>query len=201
MKKIRILFLFLIFALTMCSPVHADRTSSNEPKSVQLKQGKQVTAYVIKGQTAILKAKTGLIWSSSRASVATVNQNGFVKALKKGKTLIKAKGSGIWYTCAIIVETPSINKTSLEMEIGDRRILEITGTKQKVKWRSGDTKVATVDASGWVVAKGQGSTKVTAFVGPKTYSCRIKVNPGTASPSGSESSYFRITYPDENNLQ
>lgn len=201
MKKVRILFLFLIVALMLCSPMHAEAASSNAPKSVQLKQSRQVTAYAIKGQTIILKAKSGLVWTSSRPSVATVTQNGVVKALKKGNTLIKAKGSGIWYTCAFIVETPSINKTSLEMEIGDRRILEITGTKQKVKWRSGDTKVAVVDDAGWVVAKGQGRTKITAFVGAGVYTCKIKVNAEEGSPGKGDSEGIRVTYPDENHLQ
>ena len=55
-------------------------------------------ATIVKGQTLQLKATTGILvtgnefaWSSSNTEVATVDQNGLVKALKAGETTIAAQ--------------------------------------------------------------------------------------------------------------
>ena len=55
-------------------------------------------ATIVKGQTLQLRATTGILingnefaWSSSNTEVATVDQNGLVKALKAGETTIAAQ--------------------------------------------------------------------------------------------------------------
>ena len=55
-------------------------------------------ATIVKGETLQLRAITGILvygngftWSSSNTEVATVDQNGLVKALKAGETTISAE--------------------------------------------------------------------------------------------------------------
>lgn len=53
--------------------------------------------------------------------------------------------------------------------------LKIKGTKKKVKWATGNKKVATVDKKGKVTAKGVGNTTITAKIGKKKYTCKVYV--------------------------
>ena len=64
-------------------------------------------ATIVKGETLQLRANTGILingngftWSSSNTEVATVDQNGLVKALKAGETTIAAQtiGEDVRYT-------------------------------------------------------------------------------------------------------
>ena len=51
----------------------------------------------------------------------------------------------------------------------------VKGTKQTVTWKSSDTKVATVDKNGKIIAKMAGAVTVTATVAGKTAICKVTV--------------------------
>lgn len=68
-----------------------------------------------------------------------------------------------------------LNETDLTLELGHYRTLKVNGTSQKVTWKSANTKAATVTSGGKVTAMGWGSTKIYAYVGDKTLTCKVTI--------------------------
>lgn len=68
-----------------------------------------------------------------------------------------------------------ISKTKITLNKGQAVTLKITGTKEKVTWRSSDKKVAIVNSKGKVTAKATGTAAITATVSGKRYTCKITV--------------------------
>ena len=111
-------------------------------------------------------------WSSSDTSVATVDENGNVKALKAGTATITVKTSdqGKTATCKITVKPPvssvSLNKTSLSLKTGSSESLTATvkpdnAYDKAVSWSSSNTSVATVDSKGTIKAIKAGTATIT----------------------------------------
>lgn len=71
--------------------------------------------------------------------------------------------------------SPKLNQKSVTLRVGESCVLKVKNTKKKVKWKSGNKKIATVSSKGKVVAKSSGSTTVTATVGKKKYKCKVCV--------------------------
>ena len=68
-----------------------------------------------------------------------------------------------------------INKKSKTIYEGNTYTLKVTGTKKKVKWSSSNKSVATVSSKGKVTAKKNGTATITAKVGNKKLTSKIKV--------------------------
>lgn len=68
-----------------------------------------------------------------------------------------------------------LNKSKVTMYVGKTVTLKVTGSKQKVTWKSSKKKVATVNAKGKVTAKKAGTTVISAKIQKKTYKCKITV--------------------------
>ena len=127
---------------------------------------------------------TKIIWGSSNTSVATVSDNGLVKAVGAGTAVITAKTAigGRTASCRITVADPSIklDKSSVDLYIGGTATLSTTvvPTGSAVTWKSADTSIATV-SGGKITAVAAGNTTVTASitVNGKSYtaSCTVKV--------------------------
>lgn len=140
---------------------------------------------------------TKVLWISSNSSVATVAE-GVVTAVKAGKATITAKSDdgGKTATCevtvvakAILVESVSLDKTSLELKEGEEVSLTATvkpdnATNKNVTWSSSNETVASV-IDGKVTALKSGETTITVTTedGAKTAECKITVkgNPATAT--------------------
>lgn len=135
-------------------------------------------ATLIKGQALQLKVNGNskkVKWTSSRKNVATVNSKGKVVAKNKGTAVITAKVGKQKYTCQITVEVPRLSKTSIKLTVGNKYNLKVTGTRQKVIWSSSNKAVATVSNKGVVTGKKTGTTKITAKIGSKKYTCTVSV--------------------------
>jgi len=89
-----------------------------------------------KGQTTQLSATVlpsnaenkSIIWSTSNASVATVDNNGVVSAVANGNATITAAaldGSGKYAECSVVVEIPNENNQVVELAGGESKILSI----------------------------------------------------------------------------
>ncbi|MDY6444918.1 MAG: Ig-like domain-containing protein [Bacteroidales bacterium] len=129
-----------------------------------------------------------VMWSSSDASVASVDANGKVTALKEGKATITAKAGEKSATCAVnvsrkVIEVTSVtmNKAELTLTEGDSETLTATvkpddATDKTVTWTSSDANVASVDAYGKVTAVKEGHATITAKAGEITASCSVTVN-------------------------
>ena len=70
-----------------------------------------------------------IVWSTSNASVATVDNNGVVTALANGNTTITATtldGSGKYAECSVVVEIPKENNQIIELAGGESKKIGIT---------------------------------------------------------------------------
>ena len=123
-------------------------------------------------------------WSSDNSSIASVNRNGKITAVKKGKTTIRASVDGKTAVCKVTVKerptTIKLNKKSMSLYVGDTGSLKATttGPAYPVSWRSSDSSIATVSGNGKsAVVKGvkAGKCTVTATCNGKSASCTVTV--------------------------
>ena len=138
-----------------------------------------------------------ITWGSSDVSVATVT-DGKVTAKKSGTSTITAK-SGIYtadctVTISVNTESVTIDKTSLELAVGETAQLTATvkpddATDKNVTWSSSDEFVAKV-ADGKVTAVKAGRATITAKCGGKTAECAVTVTVPTGSVTLDKTSLF-----------
>lgn len=133
--------------------------------SIKLKKGKTVTAYICTTELAKLKIPGSKFkWKSSNKKVATVSSKGIVTAKKKGKTTITAKKGKATYKCKLIVETPKLSSKTASIINGKTYQFKVSGTKQKVKWKSSDKSIVSINSKGKATAKKAGTVFITAKV-------------------------------------
>lgn len=120
-----------------------------------------------------------LTWKSSKRSVATIDDNGRIEALKPGTTTITASADGVKRTCKVTVKKPKVtlNKTSVTLFPGKTfRLIAKVSSKRSVTWKSRKTSVAIISEHGLVTAKKKGTAVITAKVDGVTKECKIIVN-------------------------
>lgn len=128
-------------------------------------------------KTSGKKVSKAITFKSSNKKVVAVSKSGKnvkLKAKKNGtaKVTIKTKGSPkkttvINVTVGQKVKSVKLNKTSATLEIGQNVKLSATvspkkAVNKKIKWKSSNSGVAAVNASGLVVAKNEGTAVITA---------------------------------------
>lgn len=123
-------------------------------------------------------------WSSSDASVASVNNNGRIVAVKEGETNITVTASGKEATCKVIVTVPvtSIELNSYIVTLHPNETFQLTAsflpdnaTNKKAKWISSDNSVASVSDNGMVTAIKKGDVTITASADDAYAVCYIYV--------------------------
>ena len=174
-KKLVLLVLTLVLTMTVFSAVAWAAPRMSKTKLT-----------LLKGQTYTLKVKKAegtVNWSSKKKTIATV-KNGKVKAKKKGTVYIIAKVDGARLKCKVTVEDPKLSKKKATLDTGKTLALKLSGTKQKITWKSANTKVATVTSKGVVKAVAPGTAKITATVLKKKFTCTVTVNKGQESSQG-----------------
>ena len=118
------------------------------------------------------------VWKSSRKSVATVDENGMVTAVKHGTAIITAKVDGISKSCEVVVEKPEIklsdNKITLEAGSSFQIGMSISSGNAPV-WSSSKENVASVDQLGNVYAITPGTTIITASEDGTKAKCTVKL--------------------------
>ena len=120
------------------------------------------------------KNKT-IIWTSGNPNIATVDKNGKVVAIKSGTVTITAKSNnGKIATCKVTVTSKTVNvskvtlnKTKLSLLVGKNEKLTATvtptnATNKTITWTSSNSKIASVDKNGKVVAIKSGTVTITA---------------------------------------
>ena len=147
-------------------------------------QEKKIVAEVIP-ESAVDKRLT---WESSNPEVATVDENGVVKAVSNGTAVITCKtvSGGFTAYCTIKVTTrpESIMMDYTERDIYTTKsvtleaiVLPESANDKSVKWTSSNKQVATVDQNGKVTGVGTGMTTITATtnVGGLKATCIVNV--------------------------
>lgn len=112
-------------------------------------------------------------WTSSDDTVATVDENGTVTAVKGGTTTITATVNGISATCDIkvLIHTTAITLGSSDLQLAKGQVSdpiavtynpENTDDSKDLTWTSSNADVATVDENGVVTAAGGGTATIRA---------------------------------------
>ena len=178
-------------------------TVQTTPTSVTLNQT-NVTLDLSTNKTVQLTAtvnpntanvKTGVTWKSKDTSIATVSQSGVVTGVRNGSTtIIATTGNGKTVTCTVTVVT---SPTGIALD-KDKVVLDMSGTKTaslnviiqpsnankniEITWTSRNSEIASVDQSGNVIAKANGTTIITATTkNGKSASCNITVTTSITS--------------------
>ena len=101
-------------------------------------------------------------WSTSDEQIASVSENGTVTPLKPGKAKITARTKqGLTGYCyvSVVRAVTALELVGPDAVLGGTKIkLDVVitpadATNKKVTWKSSDTKIATVDSSGYVTGK------------------------------------------------
>gem|GEM_PF-1078620 len=131
-------------------------------------------------------------WTSSEKSVASVDKEGRVKALKEGITIITCTtvdGGYVDY-CAVkvsknIVESEELRIDPANCQIGVGKTMKLSfvitpedTTDKKVKWKSSNTKIVTVDQKGRIKGIKPGNAVITCTAqdgGGAEGTCEVEV--------------------------
>ena len=166
-KKFSVILLAMILALAMAVPVSAATVKINK-----------TNVTICTGQTMQLKmdgTKAKPKWSSNSRN-AIVDNAGKVTAKARGTATITAKIGKRSYRCLVTVEAPRISSSNISLYKGKTAQLKMLNTKQKYRWSSSNTKVATVSSTGKISGKSAGTAYVSArSASGKTFKCKVTV--------------------------
>jgi len=127
------------------------------------------------------------IFKSSDEAVAVIDSTGLITALSPGKTTITTKvgtkTKKFVLSVGFLEATKiALNKSTLSVTKGSTYLLYVASWTpvfahpQTVTWKSSNTKIATVSASGVVTAKKKGTVTITATTwNGKTAKCKVTV--------------------------
>lgn len=133
------------------------------------------------GQTVQLQATVSpddannkeIVWTSSNDGIATVTQEGLVRAISKGVAVIvvtASDGSGVSASCEVtvhsLVSSVVLNETEVILNEGQTVQLQATvspddANNKKIVWTSSDENIATVSQDGLVTAVAEGNAVIT----------------------------------------
>lgn len=118
------------------------------------------------------------VWKSNKKSVAIVDENGKVTAIKHGTALITASVDGVSKTCQVVVESPEIklDKSFITLKVGDTENIGMTISSGNAPvWTSSKEAIATVDKLGNVYAFTTGTCTITASEDGAKAKCTVRV--------------------------
>ena len=127
-------------------------------------------------------------WKSSNTKIVKVDKNGKITARKEGKAIITVTmKSGAQDTCKVTVQKGKVTTKKLTMSekkatLKVKETLRLTvkrepiSAREKITWKSSNTKIASVDKNGKVKAKKAGKVTITARTSNgKKAICKITV--------------------------
>lgn len=151
-----------------------DRTTiglSSVADTLNVLTSRQLNAAVMRDGAALPNAD--VTWSSSDTLVATVSSTGLVRARGMGATAITARFDAADAVATIVVDSVRqvlVTPESRAIYVGDSVRLNAIGVgvlrtavlASDVSWVSDDPRIATVSATGMVLARGPGVTRISA---------------------------------------
>ena len=167
----------------------------------------QTSLTLDKGATAQLKATVKpddasdrtVTWTSSDASIVSVDANGKLKALKGGMATIKAQAGNRSASCSVTVVAPvegvSLSQASASLVKGNTLTLVATvlpedATDKSVSWSSSEPGIASVDSNGKVTGLSVGKAVITADASGFQATCVVNVYIPVTSITLDKSSYM-----------
>lgn len=135
---------------------------------------------------AIVNAQVS--WTSSNSGVATVNSSGLVTAVVPGSATITASSGGVSGSATVTVTSPSVAKiviTPSNPRVDEDEEIQLTATAYDANdnvisgltftWTSSNTNRATVNSTGLVNGRREGTVTITAAAGGKSGSVTLRV--------------------------
>lgn len=196
-KKIVAIFLAVLMTMSMFSVALTAFAATRKVTKITISKTK---ATIYTTQTLKLTAKVTptnatnkkVTWSTSNSKVATVSSKGVVTAKKAGTATITVKAadsSGKKATCKVTVKklvkitSMKMNYSSKTIYTGNTLTLKATAKPSNAsiltyKWKTSNSKVATVSSKGVVTAKKAGTATITAYAtdgSGKKVSCKVTV--------------------------
>lgn len=117
-------------------------------------------------------------WKTNKKSVATVDANGTVTAVKNGIAVITATLDGISSSCLVTVRKPDIQLSKDEITLKEGESAKVTATVSSgisPVWTTSNPNVVTVDAFGCIKAKQKGRAYVYATEDAAKARCTVFV--------------------------
>ena len=161
----------------------------------------QSSISIIKGKTYQLSASIqpsgasnrNVTWSSSNSNIATVSSSGKVSAKAAGTATITVttKDGSKTAKCTVTVKNEpikvtgvSLNRSQITLFVGKSENLTAAvkpsnAANKGITWQSSNTNVATVDSSGRITARAEGTATITVKTNDngKTAKCTVTVKP------------------------
>lgn len=175
MKRSNLFFslsMALVSSMIFTTPIQAAKAPKLNKKSVSICIGDSV-------KLQMKNTKKSVTWKSKDKKIVSVNKKGKIKAKKSGSIKVIAKVGKKNYKCKVIVKKQKLNKTSINLLVGENKKLKASGISKKadINWVSTDNEVATV-YNGEVVAVGEGKATIKAVIPEvfgKTLKCKVTV--------------------------
>jgi len=189
------------FALSACdSSSPTEPPPGAEPETVEVSPGQAVLSFI--GATTPLTVEVldeegeviegaEVEWTTSDASVATVDETGEVTAVGNGTATITAESGGVSDSAEITVEQEpdQIQVDPSELTLSEpgataelsAQVLDAGGAEvegAEVTWSTSDVEVATVSESGVVEAVAEGTAVITAESGGASAEVEVTVTNG-----------------------
>ncbi|MCR5250208.1 MAG: leucine-rich repeat protein [Lachnospiraceae bacterium] len=126
-------------------------------------------------------------WYSNAPDIATVSDEGKVKAVAKGTATITAYVNGSAYTCKVKVneDIPAVDRT-LHMTLNGNKTISVKGVK-KVTWVSDDIGIVSVTKKNKITANAIGETVLRTRYEGKEYRIHVFVENPTIRTKGIQS--------------
>lgn len=197
--------LILVFALTFTGvSIPAKAATTTTISSITVKNLPSNTLTLKAGKTFTLRTNTtsgNLKFSTSNKKIVTVSSAGKIKAVKKGSaniTISLKSNAKIKKVVKVKVGQPAtrvkVNKSALTIKKGRSAVIKATvgpntTSNKKVIWKSSNSKIAKVSATGRVTAVKGGTVTITAVAADgsgKKAICRVTVRASVSSISFSK---------------
>lgn len=185
LRKIVSFMLMLALSFTLISMFAL--TEANAASKTHLKKASIVMTTGATYQQKLLTANNKIIsaskvkWSSNNNKIAKISKKGKVTAIKEGTATLKAKYKGKTYNFKVKVKDADLYYTpGTTCVVGGTMQMCMWGAGgkidvNKVKWKSSNRSIITVNSKGVVKGIAPGTAKVYATYLNHRYSCKISV--------------------------
>jgi uncharacterized protein YjdB len=178
--------------VTVTAPSITSISVTPDDMTLAIGVGEQYIASAIYSDGSIQDLVTGVTWTSSNTSVATVDSDGLATTLAAGTTTITATVGTFTDTSVITVvparlQSITLTPTNVTLAAGTQQQFTATGNFDdgstqvltSALWSSSATSVLTIDANGLGVAVGPGTSTVNVLSGTVSASTSVTVTTAT----------------------